>query len=668
MIKRSGQPDSVWYPFTNTSQQIITGLSAATWLLQVRDNNQCYAKSGAGGTIIASNIIITQPANPLQNNLVSLINPTGYGLADGSIEVNVTGGTAKPDGSYNFQWRTLSGVPINTGISASVINGAYNIKLSNLPDGTYILAANDYNYASASAYGGCVAVDTFTITQPTSLVVNIVILDSILCNGNSNGSLVAHAKGGIKFNNGNPYNYTWSKQNSSGVYEVMSSQTDSIATALVTGWYSVNIKDANGIILSKDSTFFLPEPTVLQVSVSQINVTCSGLPDGSAIANPTGGTVPYNYQWNTGDITQGINNIPTGTYLVYIKDYHNCQIQQNIIVAQPNAMALTFIEQQPLCNNYCDGKLTAILTGGTTPFIYQWQGSSSLTNEASNLCSGNYGVSIIDAMGCSINAKDTLINPLPLPISLGADRYICFGQSISYNITIPSTTSISYQWKSTNSFISSLPNVTLTQAGTYYATVKDANGCNNSDTVILSASNTVISNEFALPTQAFVKEQIIVVNTSVPAGDSIKWIIPAQAIISQQTDQFAAFTFADTGVYFIKLITYKGLCFAEQTKKIIVSARTDLNGIGTVANPFIKLFTVAPNPNNGNFTVSITLQDKASIQLKLINVLTSQVVSVAQQNGSDSYALPVSVSQVAGTYILLLETPKGSATMRLVIF
>ncbi len=667
MIKRSGQPDSTWYNFSSATQHTITGLTANTWLLQIRDGNQCYAKTAAGGTIITQNIVITQPASPLQNNLVALINPTGFGLSDGSIEVEVTGGTPKPDGSYNFGWTTLAGAAIITGITTNVTGTGYRIKLTNLPDGTYILNTNDNNNSSATNHTGCSDADTFIVKQPLPLEVKIEIQDSILCNGDANGSLVAHGKGGVKFTSGNPYIYTWKMQNTSGIYVVMSSQTDSIATGLTTGWYAVNIKDANNIVLAQDSTFFLPEPTLLTVTVTHSNVTCAGLPNGSATAFPSGGTPPYTYAWNTGETTATINNLAAGTYLVFIKDRNNCETQQNVIITQPNAMALTLTKQQPVCFNSCDGKLTANLTGGTAPFTYQWTGSTSTNNTAANLCSGNYQVAITDANGCGILQKDTLINPLPLPVSLGTDRFICASQSIDYDITIPNATGIIYQWNSSNGFTSNQPKVTLTKAGTYYASVTDANGCNSKDTVWLMAAGTAISNEFALPTQAFVNEQIVVVNTSSPAADSVKWIFPPQATNVQQNVNFATFNIADTGAYYLQFITYRGMCYAEQTKKVIVSKRTDLNSIGTTRNPFIKIFTVAPNPTTGAFTVRVTLEDKASIQLRLVNVLTNQVTNLVYQSGSDSYVLPMNVSVIAGTYVLLLETPRGSATMKVVI-
>jgi curli biogenesis system outer membrane secretion channel CsgG len=55
------------------------------------------------------------------------------------------------------------------------------------------------------------------------------------------------------------------------------------------------------------------------------------------------------------------------------------------------------------------------------------------------------------------------------------------------------------------------------------------------------------------------------------------------------------------------------------------------------------------------------------ISLKLINVTTSQIISVAQQGGLDEYRIAANVFVIPGTYILLLETPKETQTLKVVI-
>jgi len=110
------------------------------------------------------------------------------------------------------------------------------------------------------------------------------------------------------------------------------------------------------------------------------------------------------------------------------------------------------------------------------------------------------------------------------------------------------------------------------------------------------------------------------------------------------------------------------VCSSEQEKEMIVSVRSQLSDIGNAKTPFIQTFSVTPNPSHGNLTTKFTLQDKADIQLKLINILSNQIAFQVRKSGDSTYEIPINVSVLSGTYLLLLETPKGSATMKVIIF
>ena len=273
-----------------------------------------------------------------------------------------------------------------------------------------------------------------------------------------------------------------------------------------------------------------------------------------------------------------------------------------------------------------------------------------------------------DAAGCSIQKSDSLQQPAQLPLQLGSNRYICSGQTIRYDISIPSKTGITYRWAGPDGFMATTPTVDLTQPGTYTAMVTDAAGCSNSGSVTLSPSGTTVANEFALPTQAFVSEKIVIVNTTYPAPDSIRWVLPAKAQILSGGQSYIEFQVADTGVYVIKMISYKGLCNSEQEKEMIVSKRSQLSTIGNTKAPFIQAFSVTPNPSHGNFAAKVVLQDKAEVQLKLINILSNQTAYQIRKTGDSVYEIPINISVLKGTYLLLLETPKGSATLKVIIF
>jgi hypothetical protein len=630
VLATGGSPAYTYSWTTGSVDTAVNELDTGSYRVTVTDRHACVAQAV---------VVIYQPDSLAV--VLQPVNPTYYEGCNGIITGTVTGGTLP----YQYAW---------TG-SSSVNDTAANL----CGDAAYTLTVTDAN--------GCTALMKDTLIDPRPLVVNILIEDSVQCNGNANGSLAAHTTGGIPFGTGNPYIYTWKKKDADNNYITLPSQTDSIAAGLTTGWYAVNIKDANGIVLTHDSTFFLPEPDVLQITLTPTDVTCNSFASGSVAADVTGGNTPYSYYWNTGAGSSSVDSLEVGVYYLFIKDRKLCETTAHTQVGQPGSMKLEIAEQPIICADSCNGQLEVNMTGGIAPYSYEWVGFSNTGATLSGVCAGAYQVIVTDSNGCQIQQRDTLQNPPILPLNLGNDRYICFGQAIDYDITVPDDPAIIYQWNSDNGFIGGEAQATLTQAGSYYASVTDADGCYSRDTVILTAVNTTISNEFALPTQAFSHEEIVVVNTTNPPADSVRWVLPAQATQVQMNEQYAAFTLNDTGIYYIRLITYRGVCYAEQTKKLIVTDPEDLNSTGLTATPFIQTFTVSPNPNTGTFNVRIVLQSNADIQLRLINIVTNQITGLIRQSGASSYNLSINKSVIAGTYILLLETPNGSASMKLII-
>jgi hypothetical protein len=55
----------------------------------------------------------------------------------------------------------------------------------------------------------------------------------------------------------------------------------------------------------------------------------------------------------------------------------------------------------------CDGIITATVTGGTSPYTYQWSNAST-TQTISNLCPGSYCCYVTDANGCNLTLCDTI--------------------------------------------------------------------------------------------------------------------------------------------------------------------------------------------------------------------------------------------------------------------
>jgi hypothetical protein len=65
------------------------------------------------------------------------------------------------------------------------------------------------------------------------------------------------------------------------------------------------------------------DPPPIIVTTTGVN-TCPGMNNGTATANPVGGTMPYTFVWSNGQTTQSIINLLPGVYTVIVTDMNGC--------------------------------------------------------------------------------------------------------------------------------------------------------------------------------------------------------------------------------------------------------------------------------------------------------------------------------------------------------
>jgi hypothetical protein len=80
-------------------------------------------------------------------------------------------------------------------------------------------------------------------------------------------------------------------------------------------------KTSNVYVYEGSVPLTLASGTPLSVIVVGENPTVAGN-DGSALALPTGGTIPYTFAWNTDPVqtTENITGLSAGTYTVTVTD------------------------------------------------------------------------------------------------------------------------------------------------------------------------------------------------------------------------------------------------------------------------------------------------------------------------------------------------------------
>ncbi|WP_335966827.1 T9SS type A sorting domain-containing protein [Galbibacter sp. PAP.153] len=650
-----------------------TELSAKTYEVHVTDDRGCEA---------IAQVTITEPEAPVSISYPQYNRPTSIDANDAWIEAVVTGGTSFDDDTYTYFWEDEEGTLLNAQTSPEMVDGSYVIRLKNIPAGTYYLTVQDKNYGIATTKLGCTHANSeFVIDEPIEAVIEIET--PISCNTAneyqdpfSDGALIAHITGGVPFESGLPYIYHWRKQNEAGQWEDLTDQLDSIALNLNDGNYALNVEDSKGTVMGRyssdnltkaiDSTFYFKEPDLLEVSFTTTEVNCDAGNDGSATVHITGGAPPYTIKWSNGQTTQEIKKLIGGNYFVFVTDSRGCEVSGNVEVAQPGGIRFDVVVQKdPTCFEGNDGAIRMNITGGIPPYEYQWNTGGS-TNSISNLSKGKYTLRVIDSQDCIAYKEIVLEDPEPVYIDLGKDRTLCDDQEFSLDIAIDDA-GAGYYWESDNGFTSADPQVTLSEAGIYTAIITTALGCVGQDQIEVKASSAVIDADFLITSQAFVGQEVVLVNVSSPLGEGTEWHVPDGVTVVSESNEAIILKFKETGSYEVRLRTLEGDCYQDYTKQIVVEEPTELYDIGEAEQPFLKKFLVYPNPNDGNFTVKVELSETADVALRLISLLTADVSDTRNMINSNSYSEPYSMALASGTYILLLETPKGNEVRRVII-
>lgn len=703
-------PDGVvgtWTNFTSANTTTISNLLPGTYKFKVQDSHSCIAKEQTlvNGEIQLGNeinlpIALTQPNAPVSITYNLVKDPTAFGFTNGKIVAEINGGTPFSTGNaYQYTWVDFNGNALsNTSVVAMV---PFTIKADGLGDGTYKLTVTDSNFNSATNKIGCTIADSpITLIQPQPLKAFIELVKPISCHLDNefgdntdfdpldgqrdeaqDGQLKAVVKGGKQFNgsanNGVPYKYTWKKQDASGVWQTLSNQTSVIAVALSNGNYAINVEDANGNVLGTsannittpvDVLYFFQQPDKLQLSFSVTDITCNSGTNGSVTANVTGGTPPYTYSWANGETTSTINNLASGNYFVLVQDARGCVVQGSKIVQQPGEIQVNVLTQKnPTCFGGSDGVVAVSVSGGISPYQISWN-TGSTASQISNLNASTYTITVNDANNCTAVQNYILTNPPQYTINLGADRILCNEQSHHLDATI-SDPNATYQWTSTNGFTATSAQIEVTQAGTYHVKAASSLGCIAEDEVVIGKSTVGIDSRYIISNQAYSNEEIVLVNVSNPKAESTQWIFPPQTEIISQNDTYANIKLENVGEYDITLRSTQGACYQDYTHRIKVEKKGDLPEIGNTSNPFIKEFTLAPNPNNGNFTIIIDLADTSTVSLRIIDMAGAYVAQEKILNGQKIYTVDYTLSALtAGVYLIILETPKGTVVKRMIKF
>ncbi|WP_186439106.1 Ig-like domain-containing protein [Dokdonia sp. Hel_I_63] len=360
--------------------------------------------------------------------------------------------------------------PLGNNLEYSINNGPFqsDTTFSNLSEGSYVVTVRDKNTGCSQASVSGFVIENLEVAIPIDVA-------DVSCFGGNDGAINLEPSGGKA-----PYEFEWSN-----------GATTEDLSGLSAGTYTVVVTDAYGCELEATAVVSGPAKAVsIKPNTVITAVSCFEGNDGAINITPDGGTPPYTYVWSNGATTQDISNLEAGSYTVTVIDANNCEAESTFSVEQPTAaLSITDTITNVLCNGDDSGAVQLTVSGGTAPYTYEWSDGST-TAHLEDVTAGSYSVVVRDANDCEIQESFTITEPdSPLSINLTRENATT-AQNCADGTAIAAVTGgtapYTYLW-SNGATVATISNLA---DGTYSVTVKDANGCEITQSVVVDCINT----------------------------------------------------------------------------------------------------------------------------------------------------------------------------------
>jgi hypothetical protein len=324
-------------------------------------------------------------------------------------------------------------------------------------------------------------------------------------------------------------------------------------------------------------------------------------------------------------------------------------------------------------NTICTGSsvtFTAVPTNGGTAPSYQWYingnpvGTNSTTFTTSGLTTGQIVTCIMTSNmpgvtsnpATSNGVTTTVTAPVTPTVSIIGSTTICAGTLASFVASAGNTGATpSYQWTVNGSNVG-----TSSTSYSYIPTSGDIIGVTLTSSNTCVTSSTAVANPLTMvvnpsPAAATISQNANVLTSNSSTGN--QWYLNGNLIAGATSQNYTA---TQNGTYTV-VVTSGGCSSAASAGSII-------NGIAAIVELDPYVFSIFPNPSQGDFSVSFKANLDETYKLKVFNEAGQLVYEDAIDNQNGQIVKAVQLGKVAsGIYNVTLSNGQIESSKKIIV-
>jgi hypothetical protein len=330
-------------------------------------------------------------------------------------------------------------------------------------------------------------------------------------------------------------------------------------------------------------------------------------------------TANATYLWSNGTTNADLTVSNSGIYWVDVTNLTTTCTTRDSVTVVINPLPIVNLGNDTILCSY----ESITLNAGNAGSSYLWN-NGALSQTTTVFATGLYTVDVVDVNGCENDDQINVTLNDPFTFDLGPDRPFCSGSTIVLDPQVGANGS-SFNWYNSNGSLATTPTYNVPDTGVYYVEIADLFGCEAIDSITIIPSNLSLTALYLADSKVLIGDTILFVNLSFPKPYTSLWNFD-NGVTS--TDSVPKYTYFIPGDYDVKLTVDNGNCISELTKTITVDPvkisepenQSPLDLYTSIIN-----MSLYPNPNNGQFTIKITLENEASVELDIFNILGQRI-------------------------------------------